>query len=72
MTLKNAFIELINSVEYKDIAKLKTSQGSMHRTWSSRFKKDKLKTGAIVDILQANGYEIIATKAVKKKDVKKK
>lgn len=67
MTLEEAFKELINTQEYKDVAKEKNSLGSKHRTWLTRFKKGELKSGAIVEILIANGYEVTASKAVKKK-----
>lgn len=67
MTLNEAFNELINSMEFKNIAKAKDAQGSKYRVYLKRFREGKLQTGALVDFLIANGYEIKANKATKKK-----
>lgn len=67
MTLHEALQEFFESKEYKDIAKLNEPPGSTYRTWLNRFKAGKLKSGAIVEILEANGYEIKANKVTKKK-----
>jgi hypothetical protein len=67
MTLQEAFIELSNSAGYKETAKLKTTAGARHRTWLSRFRKDNLKSGAMVDILTEYGYEIKASRVSKKR-----
>lgn len=67
MTLEEAFIELSNSIDYKEIAKIKDSKGSKHRTWLVRFRKGELKAGALVEILMSNGYEVKANKVTKKK-----
>ena len=67
MTLNEAFIELSGSPEYKAIAKEKDSKGGKYRAWLTRFKNDKLKSGAIVEILIASGYQVSANKVVRKK-----
>jgi hypothetical protein len=67
MTLNEAFAEFSNSAGFKEIARLKDSTGSKHRTWLARSKKGQLKAGAIVEILLSNGYEVQANKAKKKK-----
>ena len=67
MTLKEAFKQLAESVEYKDIAKQNNGIGGKYRTYKARYDNDELKAGAMVEILIANGYEIKANKAVKKK-----
>jgi hypothetical protein len=67
MTLEQAFKEFLVSEEYKEIAKQKTPIGSKYRVYNLRYKRGELKSGAIVEILLANGYEITANKVVKKK-----
>lgn len=67
MTLNEAFTELINSDEFKNIAKKKDGIGGKYRSYLSRFNRGLLKTGALAEILVANGYEVSAKKAVKKK-----
>ena len=66
MTIEEAFIELSNSEEFKATAKNKDSIGGKYRYYLSLFKASKLKTGALVDLLIANGYEIKAGKVEKK------
>ena len=70
MEIKEAIAEFFNSIEYKEIAKLNVSPGSKYRTWLTRFKNGQLKTGVMVDILLANGYEIRANKVTKKRSTK--
>ncbi len=67
MTLEQAFAELIESVEFKEIAKLKNSLGGKYRTYLTRYRNGALKSGAIVELLEAHGYEIKANKVVRKK-----
>lgn len=67
MTLDEAFIELSNSPGYKEIAKMKDSKGGKYRIWLTRFKAGNLKTGAIVEILISNGYEVIVNRVKKSK-----
>ncbi len=66
MTIQEAFVELANSDDYKKKARQKDSIGGKLRYYLSRFKAGKLKTGAIVDLLMANNYEISADKVEKK------
>lgn len=67
MTLDQAFVELINSTEFKDVSKVKDAIGGKYRSYVSRYNRGLLKSGAIVEILLANGYEVTANKVVKKK-----
>ncbi|PVD50814.1 hypothetical protein DC498_17735 [Terrimonas sp.] len=67
MTIFEAFEELIQSKEFKVIAKKRDSIGGKYRLYQSRYNRNELKPGAIVEILIANGYEVTANKAVKKK-----
>ena len=67
MTLNEAFIQFSESDAFKEIAKLDNSQGAKYRIYLARFKADKLRSGAIVELLIKNGYEIKANKVVKKK-----
>ena len=67
MTLKEAFIDFVNSEDYKEIVKQRDSLGGKYRAYLSRFRKGELKSGAIVEILLANGYEVTANKVVKKR-----
>ncbi|MEP6595264.1 MAG: hypothetical protein ABJA71_04920 [Ginsengibacter sp.] len=66
MTLNEAFENLSNTAAFKEIAKEKNSHGSKYRIYLGRFKAGKLKTGAMVELLIANGYTIQANKASKK------
>ncbi len=66
MTLEEAFLDFVNSDEYKEIVKQRNSLGGKYRAYLSRYRKGQLKTGAIVEILLANGYEIRANKVVKR------
>lgn len=66
MTLDEAFIELTNSKGYKEISKQRNSRGGKYRKYLSRYNKGELKSGAIVEILIENGYEVHAGKAEKK------
>ncbi|HTN08862.1 hypothetical protein [Agriterribacter sp.] len=66
MTLEEAFIDFTESEEFKEIAKKKDSFGSKYRIYLNRFRRGELKSGAIVELLMANGYEIRANKVVKK------
>jgi hypothetical protein len=70
MTLNEAFTEFINSEVFKEVAKKKDKEGSKCRVYLLRFKKGELKTGAICELLIANGYEIKANRVTKKKAVK--
>lgn len=61
MTLNEAFIHFTKSATFKKTAKVKDGPGGKYRLYLSRFKKDQLKTGAIVELLLRNGYEIKAS-----------
>ncbi len=67
MTLNEAFIQLTETTCFKEIAKEKNSKGGKYRIYLTRFRAGQLKTGAIVELLIANGYEIRANKVTKKK-----
>jgi hypothetical protein len=67
MTLNEAFIHFTESTDFKNISKEKSSAGGKFRLYLSRFRSGKLKTGAIVEFLIEQGYEIKANKATKKK-----
>jgi hypothetical protein len=67
MTLTEAFIHFTGTPEFKEIAKQKDSLGGKYRIYLKRFKEGQLKTGAIVELLVANGYEVRANKVKKNK-----
>jgi len=67
MTLDQAFKEFLASEEFKEIAKQNTSIGGKYRVYNLRYNRGELKSGAIVEILLANGYEVTANKVAKKK-----
>ncbi|MBN8860419.1 MAG: hypothetical protein J0H29_18660 [Sphingobacteriales bacterium] len=67
MTLEQAFKEFLTSEEYKGVAKQNTALGGKYRVYLTRYNRGELKSGAIVEILLANGYEVTANKVVKKK-----
>lgn len=82
MTIIEAFKEFIDSEDFKNTAKINDSLGAKYRIYKSRYTKidpkkpdakvkGALRVGAMVELLIANGYEITANKAVKKKAVKK-
>lgn len=68
MTLEEAFLDFTSSEQFKEVAKQKDSLGGKYRKYLSRFNKGELKSGAIVELLEANGYEIKAGKVEKKKE----
>ncbi|MDB5280693.1 MAG: hypothetical protein JWR61_5648 [Ferruginibacter sp.] len=72
MTLKEAFTELMNSDEFKNMAKEKDAAGGKYRVYLSRFKKDQLKIGAIAELLIKHGYTVEAVKNGSTKVAKKK
>lgn len=67
MTLNEAFIQFTESDTFKEIARQDNSQGAKFRIYLARFNADKLRSGAIVELLIKNGYEIKANKVSKKK-----
>jgi hypothetical protein len=67
MTLNEALIQFSESDEFKSIAKKNDGIGNKYRMYLSRFRAGQLKTGAIVELLIANGYEIKANKVARKK-----
>jgi hypothetical protein len=67
MTINEAFTQLTESASFKEIAKAKDSKGGKYRIYLSRFRAGQLKTGAMVELLIANGYEIKANHVTKKK-----
>lgn len=66
MTINEAFKEFSESAEYKALSKGTDSVAGKYRAYLSRFKKDKLKLGAMAEILVINGYEVKADKVIKK------
>lgn len=67
MTLEEAFIDLINSEGFKEITRRRDdAKGVRYRIYLSRFRKGKLGKASIIEILEANGYEIRADKVEKK------
>lgn len=67
MTLNEAFIDFTQSEHYKETVKQSNSLGGKYRGYLSRFNSGALKSGAIVELLLANGYTITAGKVEKKK-----
>jgi len=67
MTLLEAFEELIETEEFKAIAKQPNPLGGKYRLYLVRYRKGELKSGALVEMLEANGYEVNAKRVVKKK-----
>lgn len=66
MTIDQAFQQLIETAEFKEIARVKDSKGGKYRSYLSLFKRGQLKVGAIVALLIDHGYEIKANKATRK------
>jgi len=67
MTLTEAFKEFLESTAFKEVAKQKNTLGNKYRVYLMRFRNGELKAGAITELLLANGYEVKANKATKKK-----
>lgn len=75
MSIVDAFEELIESDEYKNICKQRNGIGGKYRTYRIRFNnivnkktgERELKAGAMVEILIANGYTVTAHKIVSKR-----
>jgi hypothetical protein len=65
MTLSQAFSQLIESKEFKEVAKKKDSKGGKYRAYLTKFKRGELGPGAMVPILIDHGYEIKANRAKK-------
>lgn len=62
-----AFQDFLNSEEFKLKAKLPDNkEGRRFRQYKKRYKEGKLGKAAIIEILEANGYEIRADKVEKK------
>lgn len=67
MTLEEAFNDFINSENFKEVAKRKDiPEGAKFRMSLSRYRKGKLGKAAIIELLEANGYEVKANRAEKK------
>ncbi len=66
MTINEAFADFIHSKDFKEITKMKNSEGGKYRVYLARFNSGELKAGAIADLLIAHGYEIQAGKVTKK------
>ena len=66
MTLDEAFIQLIETTSFKEVAKQKNSLGGKYRIYLTRFRRGQLKSGAMVELLIAHGYEIKASRATKR------
>ncbi len=58
MKLQDAIQDLINSDAFKNKAKQKNAEGGKYRMFLTRYNKGELKTGAAVDLLIENGYQI--------------
>jgi hypothetical protein len=58
MTIQEAFQTLISTQTFKEIAKQKDRQGGHYRMLLSRYRRDTLKYGAMVDILLEYGYKV--------------
>lgn len=61
-TITKAFEELMQSSSFKAIAKEKSSKGSHYRMMKSRYNRDTLKYGAMVDLLIEHGYTVTVKK----------
>ena len=66
MEIASAFKELIDSPEYKEICKQRDGPGGKYRSYKARSKAGTLGSGAMVELLIANGYEVTANKATKR------
>jgi hypothetical protein len=66
MTILEAFEELLNSADFKELAVGGGSQAGKYRLYISRHKKKTLGIGAMVELLIAHGYSVTANKARKK------
>lgn len=66
MTVNEAFREFSQSEKYKQLCKGIDSSAAKYRVYLGRFKKGKLKIGAMVEMLIANGYEVKANKVTKR------
>lgn len=66
MTIEAAFEELISSEAFKTAAKGRDTLGNKYRTYVGRYRRGELRTGAMVEILLSNGYEVKANKVRKK------
>lgn len=62
MTLEEATEELINSTEFKEIAKMKTSEGGKYRMMRMRYRKKEINALAMVGLLEKHGYEIVVNR----------
>lgn len=67
MEIHDAFEELIQSSDFKKVAKQQDSAGSKYRVYIKRFKEGTLGTGAMVELLITHGYKVTANKVSKKK-----
>ena len=65
MTLEEAFDDFIKTADFKDKAKKNDAEGGKLRVYHKRYNEGTLRSGAIVELLLANGYEIKADKIVK-------
>lgn len=62
MTITEAFEQLLATSAFKEIAKEKNTKGSHYRMLKSRYRHDKLKYGAMVDVLLEHGYKVSVKK----------
>ena len=58
MELNEAIEHLINSKEFKDVAKQKNAIGGKYRMFLTRYHKGEIKNGAAFDFLIEHGYQI--------------
>jgi hypothetical protein len=64
MTITESFEQVMATAAFRDIAKLKNDKkGSYYRMLRTRYNRDTLKHGAMVDILLEHGYKVNVKKS---------
>ncbi len=62
MTIIEAFEQVMATAGFRDIAKQKNTKGSHYRMLRTRYNRETLKHGAMVDILLEHGYKVTVKK----------
>ena len=62
MTIHQAFEQLMATASFANIAKNKDKEGGHYRMCRTRFKREELKHGAMVDLLIEHGYKVTVKK----------
>ena len=63
MTIEEAYGQLMATATFRDIAKKKNDKGgSYYRMCRTRFKRETIKNGAMVDLLLEHGYKVAIKK----------